>query len=129
MKAAECLREGKAKWHQTHGTFFHGPDEACSLGVMVDTALGLGMMPTKNSEEGGGIDWEKIEKVLPCIFREDFGPMPCGCSLTFMPSHGLYGSPIYQKLGHAIAHLNDEHRWSFDAIEKWLEGIVFTCKV
>lgn len=121
MKAASCLRQGASKFTQVFGSFFGGPKEACSLGVIFYTALDL-----QDCESISGAAWVKIEKTLPCLFRDDFGALPCGCAMQEISAHGLSGTPVLGKLGHAIAHMNDYHKWSFTAIAEWLEGIVFS---
>jgi hypothetical protein len=107
MKLSEAIREGAKKTRQCFNFYIDDaltglPVATCALGAAADVA---GLFP----------EIKRLETLSPMFSRWpilDVTPeMPCNCG-------GRAAA-----LSIAIAHLNDAHRWSREAIAEWVEVI------
>jgi len=115
MKPSEALGLGKAMLPHGKGNFFV-PDEsgrlcACPLGMMLvaDGVWGPWSDDTDYTTDDLVLDSRDVLlDRFPDLARRS--PTPCDCD---------YGNERY--ISHIIAHMNDNHDWSPDEAQTWLE--------
>lgn len=103
MKLSDAIREGAALSVQAFGAMFRG-GATCALGAAcewVQYVTGAEVMKINSAHT--------FFQEFPIADTEP-GEMPCGC---------VWAS--YRRMDSVIAHLNDFHKWSREAIAEWVE--------
>lgn len=108
MKLSEAIRRGAKMRPQAFQYFFaaDGPGHTCALGA---AAEGFGVLGKCITEEFGQL--RPIGEIVGAIFYDATNEAPCGCI------------PLGWMLHNQIAHLNDVHKWTREAIAEWVEVI------
>jgi len=112
MKLSEAIREGSKLSIQGFGGLGEGA-QTCALGaagewVWYETG-GAACLPQGN--------WTLLPLVDAVVHVS-----PCGCEFVCAGEYGL-GSYYDNSVAAIIAHLNDTHKWSREAIAEWVEVI------
>jgi hypothetical protein len=109
MKLSEAMRRGAKMRPQAFQFVFiaDGPGATCALGA---AAEGMGILGACISSQATSVLRPLGEKVGSMLY-DTRQQSPCGCI------------PIGWMLHNIIAHLNDVHRWSREAIAEWVEVI------
>jgi hypothetical protein len=108
MKLSEAIRRGAKMRPQNFGSFYdsNGTGTTCALGAAGE---GFGILGACLKNEFGIL--RPIGDRVGAMFYDATHPSPCGCI------------PIGWMLHNQIAHLNDVHKWSREAIAEWVEVI------
>lgn len=105
MKLSEAIRAGAKIRPQGFGELYGSRGTTCALGAAMD---GSGMYGRIN-----------VYKHFPVCTTEAFA-MPCDCASPGVVPHEAVRVKI---LAEGVAHLNDKHRWSREAIAEWVETV------
>lgn len=118
MKLSEAIRLGAATTQQAFGAFTDGKGGACALGAAFCAAGQLDISSPLHGVNPCDFETMAIEAgwghlIGLCLPSEEIQDIDCpaGCRPAGLT---LFG-------GQAIAHLNDAHRWSREAIADWYE--------
>lgn len=103
MKFSEAIREGARLSRQAFGSLYDRGG-ACAIGAACDW-----FEYTHGKSISCGVDYLNEFPVANIVVRS----FPCGCSPTRYRQH----------VDGVAAHLNDDHKWSREAIAEWVETI------
>lgn len=105
MDLAAAMREGATRRPQAFGDYFRKTPAglgSCALGAAYEAL------------SGRSANWFQADEVsralvdtLPCLVED--ATCPVGCNSNW-------------RLIDAVAHLNDDHRWTREAIADWLDA-------
>lgn len=113
MKLSEAIREGSRLSLQAFGGLGEG-GKTCALGAAGEWVYFVG-----EATWGGcpAAEWTQLPMV---IAKVDI--LPCGCDEARGSDYGLCGYDV-NNVAAVIAHLNDTHKWSREAIAEWVEVV------
>lgn len=117
MKLSEAIREGARLAPQAFGMMFV-KGGTCAIGAAAEHLWMVGKLSMSNPTFAS---FDHLEPFFPLMTRRGV-KLPCHCK--YVNTHDVMMSEEYaETVSLFIAHLNDIHRWSREAIAEWVETI------